>query len=105
MSVIAEASDGLEAVHEAARLQPDLILLDVGLPTLNGMEAAKRICETFPDSKILFVSQDSSFEIVLAALAQGGKAICLGPMRRSFRWRCAPCRKGKPLSVADSSVP
>jgi DNA-binding NarL/FixJ family response regulator len=69
--VIGEASDGLEAVKKAEELQPDLVLLDLGLPKLNGMEAARRIRRLAPNSKILIVSQDSSVELVLGALRLG----------------------------------
>ena len=61
---IVEASDGVEAIELAQALQPDLILLDIGLPKLNGIEAARRIRELAPQSKILFVSQESSVDIV-----------------------------------------
>ena len=46
LQVICEVSDGLEAVQKAEELKPDLILLDIGLPTLNGIEAARRILRT-----------------------------------------------------------
>jgi len=69
--VVAEASDGLQAVHKAEELQPDLILLDIGLPKLNGIEAARRIRKLAPDSKILFLSQEFSAEIVQDALSVG----------------------------------
>jgi CheY-like chemotaxis protein len=55
-------SDGAEAVQKAEELQPDLILLDVGLPTLNGIEAARRIQEVSPNTKILFVSESRSID-------------------------------------------
>ena len=71
MQVIGEASDGLEAVQKAQQLQPDLILLDIGLPSLNGIEAALRIKEVSPGSRILFVSENSSQEIVERALSTG----------------------------------
>ena len=71
MQVICEASDGLETVRKAEQLQPDLILLDVGLPSLNGIEAARRICKVAPQSRILFVNQESSPDLMREALATG----------------------------------
>ena len=73
MQIVGEASDGLEAVQKAEELQPDLILLDIGLPTLGGIEAARRIRELSPQSRILFVSQETSVHVVQAALAEGAK--------------------------------
>jgi DNA-binding NarL/FixJ family response regulator len=69
--LIAEASDGSEAVQKAEELKPDLILLDIGLPKLNGIEAARQIRQRSPSSKIIFLSQNSDFEIVRAALDTG----------------------------------
>jgi DNA-binding NarL/FixJ family response regulator len=71
LQVIGEASDGLEAVHKAQGLQPALIVLDIGLPTLNGIEAARRIRELSPDSKILFVSEENSAEVAHGVLRLG----------------------------------
>jgi DNA-binding NarL/FixJ family response regulator len=71
LCIVAEVSDGLEAVHKAEELQPDLILLDLGLPTLNGIEAARRIREVSPKSKILFLSQESADDVVREALSVG----------------------------------
>lgn len=64
-------SDGLRAVQEIERLQPDLIVLDIGLPTLNGIEAAKRIRERKPEAKILFLSENRSLEVIEEALRTG----------------------------------
>ena len=69
--VICEASDGLEAVQKANELQPDLVLLDIGLPTLDGMKAARRIRATSPKSKILFLTLESSADIVQECLNLG----------------------------------
>ncbi len=62
LQVICEVSDGLEAVQKADELKPDLILLDIGLPKLNGIEAARRIRQLSPSSKIINLSQDNSLE-------------------------------------------
>jgi DNA-binding NarL/FixJ family response regulator len=71
LRVVCEVSDGLEAVQKAEELKPDLILLDIGLPTLNGIEAARQIRKLAPESKILFLSQESSADIVQEALNLG----------------------------------
>ncbi len=71
LQIIGEVSDGLEAVQKAKELQPDLILLDIGLPSLNGIEAARRIREASPASKILFVSECRSVDVAEAAMNTG----------------------------------
>jgi DNA-binding NarL/FixJ family response regulator len=75
--VIGEASDGLEAIQKAEDLQPDLIILDIGLPTLNGIEAAKRIHEVVPSAKILFLTQNNDTDVVRTALSNGAKGYVL----------------------------
>jgi CheY-like chemotaxis protein len=72
LRVIGVASDGLEAVLKTEALQPDLILLDIGLPKLNGIEAARRIRSAAPESKILFLSQEGDLDVARAALSAGG---------------------------------
>ena len=71
LKIIAEGSDGLEAVQKAKELHPDLILLDIGLPKLNGIAAARQIREAAPNSKILFLSQETSPDVVQEAIALG----------------------------------
>jgi DNA-binding NarL/FixJ family response regulator len=71
LQIVGEESDGLQALQRAGELQPDLILLDIGLPSLNGIEVARRIRNLSPKSKILFVSQESSADLVQEALALG----------------------------------
>ncbi len=75
--IVGEAADGPDAIEKAADLRPDLILLDVGLPTLNGIEAARRILAHDPNLRILFVSEHQSWEIAEAALSTGARGyIC-----------------------------
>jgi DNA-binding NarL/FixJ family response regulator len=69
--VVREASDGLEAIQRAKELNPDLILLDIGLPKLNGIEAARQIRKLAPNSKILFLSANDSLDIAVEALNTG----------------------------------
>src|SRR3954462_10222787 len=63
LQVICQVCDGVEAVHQAKELQPDLILLDIGLRTLDGLEAARQI-RKFSKAKIIFLSQESDGDIV-----------------------------------------
>ena len=70
--VLLEVSDGLEAVYQAQVLRPDLVLLDIGLPRLNGIKVASRIRDVSPGSKVLFLSEESSPDVAQAALEAGG---------------------------------
>jgi DNA-binding NarL/FixJ family response regulator len=71
LRVACEVCDGLEAVQKAEELGSDLILLDIGLPTLNDIEAARRILELSPESKIIFSSQETAADIVQEAMRLG----------------------------------
>jgi DNA-binding NarL/FixJ family response regulator len=80
--VVCEVSDGLEAVQKAEELRPDLILLDIGLPGLNGIEAARRIRQLSPNSRIVFLSADNSQDVVQDALSTGAQS-CVHKTRAS----------------------
>jgi DNA-binding NarL/FixJ family response regulator len=77
LQVVGEVSDGLEAVQKAVELEPDLILLDIGLPSLNGIEAARQIRKLVPESKIIFLTQESSADVVQEALRLGARGYIL----------------------------
>jgi DNA-binding NarL/FixJ family response regulator len=71
LQIVGEVPDGLQAIQTAEQLQPDLIVLDIGLPLLDGIEVARQIRGLSPESKILFVSQESSVDVVREALHTG----------------------------------
>jgi DNA-binding NarL/FixJ family response regulator len=71
LRVVSVASDGLEAVEQAREQQPDVILLDISLPRLSGIEAARQIRSVAPRSKILFLSQHDTWATAREALRTG----------------------------------
>jgi CheY-like chemotaxis protein len=77
LEVIGELSDGLAAVQKAEELKPDLILLDIDLPTLNGLEAARQIRQLAPNAKIIFLTQESSDDVMHEALSLGARGYVL----------------------------
>jgi DNA-binding NarL/FixJ family response regulator len=74
VQVVGEAADGLQAVEQAEALQPDVILLDIGLPVISGIEAARQIGEIANKARIIFLSQECSPEVVQEALDLGAWA-------------------------------
>ena len=81
--VIGEASDGLEALHMAVELRPDLILLDIGLPSLNGIEVARQMRSLVPESKVIFLTIESSADMVQEALSVGARGYVVKTMAES----------------------
>jgi DNA-binding NarL/FixJ family response regulator len=72
MDVICQTADGEQAVLKAEELEPDLVLLDISLPGISGIEAARRISVVCPDSYIIFLSQHESLQMAEDALRVGG---------------------------------
>jgi DNA-binding NarL/FixJ family response regulator len=75
--VIGEASDGFQGVLRTTELHPDIVLIDIGMPIMNGIEAAKRIRQASPASKIIFVTQENDADTRSAALATGAEGYLL----------------------------
>ena len=71
LRVVCVVSNGLDAVEKAKQLTPDLIMLDIGLPQLDGIQAARRILAFAPQSKIIFVSENRDLDIVEETLKTG----------------------------------
>src|SRR4029077_20085035 len=69
--IVGEAADGLDAIGQAEALRPDLVVLDIGLPKLSGLEVAERIRARVPDAKLMFVTNESSLEVVEQAFGRG----------------------------------
>lgn len=72
--IVGESSDGPEAIEMSAELQPDIVLLDLGLPELNGFEAAREIRKVSPGSRIVFLSQAYNQDLVNEARNLGAQA-------------------------------
>jgi DNA-binding NarL/FixJ family response regulator len=71
--VICDAADGFQAVREAERLQPNVVVLDITIPGMDGLEAATRIQEVAPSAEIVFLSQHDSLEIIKETFRRGGR--------------------------------
>jgi len=71
IQIVGQAADGSEAVQKTEELMPDVLLLDIGLPTLNGIDAAARIKASSPGTKIVFLTQDNDADVVRAVLSNG----------------------------------
>ena len=71
--VIDEAEDGVQAVDKAELLRPDIVVLDVGMPKMNGLEACRIIRKTVPECEILFVTQHDSPQMMREALNAGAR--------------------------------
>jgi two-component system, NarL family, response regulator NreC len=77
LTVVGEAGDGREAVAMAESLKPDVVVMDIGMPTLNGIEAANQVREKLPETQIVMLSMHSDEGYVLRALKAGAKAYLL----------------------------
>jgi CheY-like chemotaxis protein len=82
--LVTEASDGLQAVQKAEEHQPDLILLDIGLPILNGLMVARRVRKLAPASKILFLTQESSPDVIREGLGLGALGYVYKPLAHNY---------------------
>jgi DNA-binding NarL/FixJ family response regulator len=83
LQIVGEASNGLEAFQKAVELEPDLILMGIGVPSINGIEATRRILEMVPEAKIIFLSEEPSFDVVQKAMSLGASAFIVKTMAAS----------------------
>jgi DNA-binding NarL/FixJ family response regulator len=79
---VMETDDGLDAIEKAIELQPDVVLFDIGLPTLNGIEAAKQVRSLVPSAKVVFLTGESSSELIREAFGLGAR----GYIHKQHAW-------------------
>jgi DNA-binding NarL/FixJ family response regulator len=79
LQIVGEAANGLDAVRQAEALRPDVVTLDVGLPGQSGIEAARRMRTLLPDAKLMFVTIESSLEVVARAFSTGAHGYVYKP--------------------------
>jgi DNA-binding NarL/FixJ family response regulator len=83
VQVVGEVPDGVEAVRQAELLQPDLIVLDIGLPGLNGIEVGRRIRKVAPATRIIFLTQEGAPDVVKKAFSLGASGYVIKARARA----------------------
>ena len=71
IELVGQAKDGLEAFKQADKLKPDIILMDIAMPELNGIKATKQIVKSFPEIKIIVLSMYNNLELIVESLRAG----------------------------------
>lgn len=77
MEVVGEAQDGRQAIYEVQRLQPDVILMDITMPDMNGIEATRQIKKMLPEARVLILTMHENDEYVFQALRAGASGYIL----------------------------
>ena len=82
--VCGEASDGREAVEMAKQLKPDVVIVDIGMPYLNGLDTTRQLLQHDPHFKVIVLTITDSDQVIREALDAGRAASCSSPMRRAI---------------------
>jgi len=77
MNIVGTASDGRQAVRQLCKLKPDVVIMDIAMPELNGIEATEQVCETCPSAQVVILSMHATSEYIFRALKAGAKGYLL----------------------------
>ena len=80
--VVGMASDGVEALKQVKELKPDVVLMDISMPNLNGIEATKKIIESCPNTRVIILSMHNDPERIYRSLKAGAKGVLIEGIRR-----------------------
>ena len=84
LEIVGESADGLDAIKQSEELQPGLVLLDINLPGINGLEVSRRVYGVAPETKVLFVSSSQSVEVMREALKNGAGFVIKSDAQRDL---------------------
>src|SRR5207302_10854953 len=103
--IAGEAGDGLTAITEYDRLKPDMVLMDITMPQMEGIEAAERIVRAHPEARIVMVSSVGYQENVVAALQKGAKHFVQKPVKPEVLYEVIKYVLGDEVSAAAAAAP
>jgi two-component system chemotaxis response regulator CheY len=98
-----EASDGLAAISEYERTRPDLVLMDITMPQMEGIEAAEKIVQKFPEARIVMVSSVGYQENIVAALQRGARHFVQKPVKPEILYEVVKYVLGEDCVVAQAA--
>ena len=103
-TVVAEAGDGCTGIAEYERTQPDIVLMDITMPQMEGIEAADRIIRQHPQARVVMVSSVGYQENIVAALQKGAKHFVQKPVKAEILYEVIKYVMGSEASVAESAA-
>jgi two-component system, chemotaxis family, chemotaxis protein CheY len=101
--VVGEAGDGLTAITEYTRVQPDIVLMDITMPQMEGIEAAEKIVQQFPEARIVMVSSVGYQENIVAALQRGARHFVQKPVKPEVLYEVIKYVLGEDGAVAQAT--
>ncbi len=102
--VVAEAGDGGTSITEYDRTSPDIVLMDITMPQMEGIEAAERIIRQHPEARVVMVSSVGYQENIVAALQKGAKHFVQKPVKPEILYEVIKYVMGNELAIAESAA-